>query len=448
MARGGIFDQIGGGFARYSTDEIWKVPHFEKMLYDNAQLTSLYCKAWLLTGEKLFADVVKLCIEFVFNELTSNTGVFYTALDADSDGEEGRYYTWKTADFNRILAHYSKLVGEFYGIENQGLWEADKNILLQTSPKAIFAQQHFLSENELEALLEYSRKLLLSERRKNNPPLLDNKVLLNINAMMIKALVEAFLTFDTETYLHSAIKAAQFILDNFTRNEQEYIHCFGQKPATVAAFLDDYAEFGGALLLLYTATGSQSWLIKAQAIAEYMYAHFYNADTGFFGFTSNSEQQGFARKIDVYDGVTPSANSATALFLYKLGWLINNVLYKERGNLMAVEMQKYLMFQPSAYSNWGRLNLMIETEMIVVAAVGSNSAAIVSALWKIFPDHPNVLLCSSLQGDNLPYTSHRYMDGKTNIYICKGNTCELPLTNISEAKELILRLLEDKKINH
>ena len=435
MACGGIYDQAGGGFARYSTDSDWKVPHFEKMLYDNAQLVSLYSSAFQLTGKILYKEVIEQTIEFVNRELTAPEGVFYSALDADSEGKEGLFYTWTTEEFNEALGHYSALGGEYYGIDAKGLWEDGRNILLRPDSDNLFAQQHFLSADELASLTCFCRAQLLKARSMRIRPGLDDKMLVAWNSLMISALLDAYIALDRVDYLESAIHAANFILNNLKRTDDGLFHTWKNGKSQINAFLDDYAFTCEAFLKLYSITTDESWLHETVSLASYVVQHFYDSHSGFFWYSGNDDKQVFARKIEIYDGVTASGNSAMAHVLNTIGIFLHNTDYIEKVRQMLVMMQNRISRHPAAYSNWASLALSDASKPYIIAVVGNESVSIIKKLKE--KNLPNTSIFGSKKASLLPYFENRYVKNKTLIYICSGTYCMAAVENVEEAVKLI-----------
>jgi len=438
MACGGIYDQVGGGFARYSTDNDWKVPHFEKMLYDNAQLVSLYSQAYQESGLSLYKDIIEQTIEFVIREMTAPEGFFYSALDADSEGEEGLYYTWTAGQFNEILGHYSALAGEYFGVDRQGLWEHGRNILLRPDNDELFAQQHFLSSGELTSLISYCRTQLLKVRLGRPQPALDDKMLLGWNALFIGALSDASVALNREEYLQMAARAAGFVITNLRRMDNGMYHTWKNGQSRINAFLDDYAFMCDAFLKLYSLTADEQWLREAEVAAQYVVDHFYDQDSGFFWYSENEDKQIFARKIETYDGVIPSGNSAMAHVLNTLGIFLHRQDYLEKVKLMLARMKSRLTRYPSAYANWASLALFSVPEAFVVVVIGAGCIPILRELkMKITP---GTLIFGSQTKSDLSYFENRYIEGKTLIYICSGSYCLTPVETVDEAIWLIEKL--------
>lgn len=443
MACGGIYDQAGGGFARYSTDSDWKVPHFEKMLYDNSQLISLYSHAFQLNGNALYKDIIEQTIAFIARELTAPEGIFYSALDADSEGEEGLFYTWTAEEFNEVLGHYSALAGEYYAIGSKGLWENDRNILLRTDSDELFAQQHFLSADELASLTGFCRAQLLKARSARIRPGLDDKMLVAWNALMINALVDASVALGRNDYLQSAIQAASFILDNLKRPDSGLFHTWKNGKAQINAFLDDYAYTCEAFMKLYSVTTDVCWLQETELLATYVAQHLYDSHSGFFWYSENDDKQVFARKIEIYDGVIASGNSVMAHVLNTLGIFLHNGDYTEKVRQMRMAMASRVARHPAAYAKWASLELSFSNEHYLVAVTGENAVVVINEL-KV-KCLPGTLIFGSSMESNLPYFERRYVKGKTLIYICSGTFCMEPVETAGEALVLMAKGKSDNQ---
>lgn len=435
MACGGIYDQAGGGFARYSTDSEWKVPHFEKMLYDNAQLVSLYSSVYQLTEKRLYKDVIEQTIEFVSRELTAPEGVFYSALDADSAGEEGLFYTWTSEEFNEVLGHYSAIAGDYYGIDAKGLWENGRNILLRPESDESFAKQHFLSEDELVSLTGFCRTQLLKARSRRIRPGLDDKMLVAWNSLMISALLDAYVALDKTEYLESALQAANFILGNLKRPESGLSHTWKKGKSQINAFLDDYAFTCEAFVKLYSVTTDENWLYEAEALANYVVVHFYDSRSGFFWYSENDDKQVFARKVEIYDGVIASGNSTMAHVLNALGIFLHKADYSEIAHQMLISLKSRIAAHPSAYANWASLAMKEANEQLVFAVIGNEAVSIIKELKSKTPGHTFVY--GSGTKSNLPYFEKRFVEGKTLIYICSGTYCLAPVESVVDALTMI-----------
>ncbi|HEV3236784.1 MAG TPA: thioredoxin domain-containing protein [Gemmataceae bacterium] len=326
MARGGIYDHLGGGFHRYSTERTWTVPHFEKMLYDNAQLAEIYALAFRTTKKEQYKRVLQETLGFVARELTSPDGAFYSALDADAEGEEGKFYVWTEKEIDAILTDKSdgELFKKVYGVEGPVNFESKFHILILSRSLADAAKEHKTTEDQLEAKLAPLRKRLFDVRAKRPRPFLDTKVLTAWNGEMIAGYALAGQILGEKAYVDAARKAADFILKNCRTKEGRLLRSYGARPgekaeARLNAYLDDYAYFVHGLLNLHDATKEAKWLDESKVLTEQMIEHFGDKNGGFF-YTSKDHEKLFARSKDQYDGAQPSANSVAARNLTRL-WI-------------------------------------------------------------------------------------------------------------------------------
>ncbi len=434
MSRGGIFDQIGGGFARYSVDNKWKVPHFEKMLYDNALLVSLYCNAYRMTNDPYFKAVVVETLEFVKRELTSPEGLFYSSLDADSDGTEGFYYTWTREEFDEVLGAYSELIAEYYGLGSEGVWLHKRCVLFRPFQDEEFAKQHFLSTEELHSLLDHCKSLLMEERSKRVRPGLDDKVLLSWNALMIRAYADAYSTFGTTEYLGIALNAARFISSAFRNPGEGYFHTWKNGKARIAAFLDDYIFFAEACLSIYQITLDNTWLGEAESLVKYALSNFSDPESGLF-FFSESKHHCIVRKTDIYDSVVPSSNSAMARLLFAMGTITGKNAYLELSQQMLGGMTGKLLSYPTSYANWVSLALEISRPFYVIAVVGEDAHEKIQEFGRQYL--PFAMIAGSTMPGDLPYIRNRFVDGKTLIHLCNETACFAPVDSVDKAMDLL-----------
>ncbi|MBL7906786.1 MAG: thioredoxin domain-containing protein [Bacteroidales bacterium] len=433
MARGGIFDQIGGGFARYSTDNHWKVPHFEKMLYDNAQLTALYSRAWSLTGNVFYKEILEKTIGFVFRELRSPEGLFYSALDADSEGREGLFYLWTREQIREELPEYADLLCRYWGVDAGGLWEKGQSILLRPSDDAEFASREHLSEAELAQLVSMAGRKLLNARDKRVRPGLDNKIILSWNALMVKSLAEAYIATGNQTWLDAALSAATLLSDRFFDDQGMLKRSLKRDGAAIDALLDDYVFLADAYLRLYLATFDESWVLRADELVKKMQPLFYHAETGFFWYSPEGIQRtetkaAVARMMLTTDGVEPSANAVMAGVLLELGHLTDNHEYIDRGSRMVDCMHRQFLAYPSAYAAWAAQAAIMANGITTVVFTGPDAlrfAGIVRSRTL-----PGVVLAAAETGSVLPVFNHRFETGSNRIYKCRLNVCEPPVSSV------------------
>jgi len=437
MAYGGIYDQIGGGFARYSTDEKWKAPHFEKMLYDNAQLISLYSKAYQLEKKPLYRQIVKETILFVEEELTAPNGAFYSALDADSEGEEGKYYVWQKDELKQLLGADFDIAASYFNINKKGLWEKENYILLRDKDNSELAKDHNLELADFEAKVEEIKLLLRKEREKRIKPGLDDKSLTSWNALMTKGLVDAYLTFEETNYLEKAIKNADFILKNQLQEDGSLLHSYKNEKSTINGYLEDYCFTIEAFIALYEATFEQRWLTEAKALTDYTLAHFYDEQSGMFFFTNDNDPKLIARKTEVTDNVIPSSNSSMAKNLFLLSNYYVSERYAQISSQMLSNIEKqYSTYLPS-YTDWASLLLQRAHPFYEVAICGKKANEKGLALHKTFL--PNkMLLGSTKEQTKLSLLESKWVNGETTIYVCENKVCQLPVTATQEAIEQLI----------
>ncbi|MEO6347712.1 MAG: thioredoxin domain-containing protein, partial [Aquaticitalea sp.] len=317
MAYGGVFDQIGGGFSRYSVDDKWHVPHFEKMLYDNAQLVSLYADAYLITKDKLYKDVIMETLEFVNRELTGTQGNFYSSLDADSHNkegqlEEGAFYVWQKEELKLMLKDDFELFSDYYNINSYGFWEHDNYVLIRKDDDASILKKFKLTSEELSTKKQNWKEFLLKERSKRERPRLDDKTLTSWNALMLKGYVDAYRVLGDKTYLDTALKNAEFIMKNQIRDDGGLNHNYKDDKSTINGYLEDYATTVEAFITLYEQTLDIKWLKEAKKLTDYSFDHFYDNQSNLFFFTSNSDANLVSRSIEYRDNVVPASNSIMA----------------------------------------------------------------------------------------------------------------------------------------
>jgi len=429
MAEGGIYDQIGGGFARYSTDSFWKAPHFEKMLYDNAQLMSLYSSAYQQTKNELYKNIVYQTYDFIVQELTSEQGFFYSALDADSEGVEGKFYVWTKAELQQLLGDDEQLFSLYFSVEENGNWEHGNNILYKTKSDEELEKVIGKPISEIEKIVKKCTAILLDARSKRVNPGLDDKMITSWNALMIKGYAEVYKVFNDEKILRSAITCADFISTHLLKGDQLF-RIYKNDKTTIPAFAEDYAALCEALISLYEASEDEKYLFEAKKLMDISIDQFYDDETKLFYFKSKSEEQLVARKIDMSDDVIPSANSIFAKCLYKLGYLFDETNYHEMVEKMLLAVQSKIERFPTGYSNWMQVLLWKQKGFYQIIISGKNADEIKRELQKSYL--PNALIISIKQQSTIPLLSDKAVSEETKIYICKDKTCGLPLSNLAD----------------
>jgi hypothetical protein len=437
MADGGIYDQVGGGFARYSVDEVWKVPHFEKMLYDNAQLVSLYSAAFQRTQDPYYKTIVNETLEFIKRELTSKEGGFYSSLDADSEGEEGKFYVWTQNEIREILGSDADLIINYYNVAKNGNWEEGKNILLKSGNDKKILQKYNLTEKEFAESIQNAKRILLKERSKRVRPGLDDKILTAWNALMLKAYVDAYRTFDDKSYLKIALKNADFITENTKSNDNRLYRNYKNGKATINAFLDDYAFTIDAFISLYQATFDEKWLNEAHSLLLYTLGHFYNKTTGMFYFTSDIDPALIARKVEIMDNVIPAGNSQMAKNLFILGKYFSDVEFLNKSEQMLNNVKQNALKSGAYFANWDILMAWFVSDPYEVAIVGNDAESMRKEFDKIYL--PNVFFSGGKNEGNLPLLKGKLQNGKTTIYVCQNKSCKLPVSEVKQALKQIER---------
>lgn len=443
MALGGIYDQLGGGFARYSTDADWFAPHFEKMLYDNGQLLTLYAEAYSLTKNPLYKHVVYQTIGFAQRELLGPEGGFYSALDADSEGVEGKFYTFTTPELQEILSSDYDWFADLYNLTGEGNWEPGhdgqgRNILHRTETNEAFAERMGWSLDELTARMNATHERLLQVRNERIRPGLDDKILCSWNGLMLKGLVTAYRVFDEPEFLTLALRNAYFLLRKMrdSRNGRLW-HSYKLGRAKQAGFLDDYAAVIDGLLALYQATFAESWLTEADQLMQYVLANFSDDESDeLFFFTDKNGEDLIARRKELFDNVIPASNSIMAENLYTLSLLLDRPNYAERADRMLGRVQPLVQQNADYLTNWAAQFALRARPTAEIAIVGPDAEQFRAEIDAEF--YPNKVLCGTTEQSSLPLLQHRgAIDGKTAIYVCYNRACQLPVTSVAEVWRLV-----------
>lgn len=440
MAYGGVFDQIGGGFSRYSTDINWHVPHFEKMLYDNAQLVSLYADAYLITKNELYKDVITESLAFVKRELTAPNGVFYSSLDADSnteDGklEEGAFYVWKKEILKTLINNDYDIFSDYYNINNYGLWENKNYVLIRKDDDDSIIKKHKLTKEELQEKKGNWKQILFTEREKRDRPRLDDKTLTSWNALMIKGYADAYRVLGDESYLNSALKNANFIVNTQLREDGGLNRNYKNGKSTINGYLEDYAATIESFLVLYEVTLDEKWLNSSRDLVNYTLDYFFDDKSKMFFFTSNEDASLITRNIEYRDNVIPASNSIMAKNLFKLSHYFDNETYYTIATTMLNNVKPEIKNYSPSYSNWLDLMLNYTNEFYEVAIVGQEVFEKIKELNNTYI--PNKMIVGSLIEDDLPLLKNRYTEGKTLIYVCVNKACKYPVEQVEEAIKLI-----------
>ncbi len=438
MAYGGIYDQLGGGFARYSVDGVWKVPHFEKMLYDNSQLLGLYADAYKVDKNPLYKRVIEETVGFCNRELLHTDGAYYSSLDADSEGEEGKFYVWNTKEIDSLLGADAKIYKSYYSITPRGNWEHTNILHITKTPEEV-ARLNKISVDNLQQIVSSCNEKLFAERSKRERPGTDDKILCSWNALMIDGLLRCHEATGDKSYYDSAIKTTRFILSEMKSEEGGLYRNYKNGKASINAFLDDYALLINALIKLYQNDFDPAWLQEAKSLSEYVIENFSNENQELFYYTSKKDSPLIVRKTEFADKEIPASNSIMANNLYQLGSLYYKKEWSDLAEQMLGRMQDQLTQESagSYYSNWIQLYLSMVQPAYEIAVVGENAKAIRKELSSYYLG--NSILLGDTKESELPLLKGKYMEGETMIYVCQNKTCKLPVTNVSKALKLIER---------
>lgn len=436
MALGGIFDQIGGGFSRYSVDGSWKVPHFEKMTYDNAQLLSLYAKAYKQNKNPEYLNVITKTVAWLEREMLDPKGMFYAALDADSEGVEGKYYVWKTEEVKKLLGKDFELAQRYYHLGKEGLWEHNNNILLRKYTDHEFAKNEKMSEIELAGKLTTIQNILLTERSKRVRPGLDDKCLTSWNALLVVGLLDAYKATQNKKYKTLAINCLESIL-GYQKQENNLWHTYKKGRSTITAMLDSYAFLTQACLEAFYITGKAVYYTHATELTTQALDTFYDAEKELFYFNETNEL--IIRTTEVYDNVIPATNSVMVHNLTQIGLLQANTAYLELAEIMLGKIQSNILTYTSGHSNWARAHLMYTYPFFEIMVVGENATQIAAELQQL--DLTNCIIAFSQKSSDLPMFLNRFDPEKTSIYVCNQGACQRPVKTIEE----VLKIIQPKK---
>lgn len=440
MALCGIYDQVGGGFTRYSTDSYWKVPHFEKMLYDNGQLLSLYAEVYSATKTPLYKQVVEQTCAFMLRELYSNEHLFCSALDADSEGVEGKFYCWDATELEDILGNDFGWVSKYYNINEQGYWENSMYILLRQDTDENVAKEIGWTIEELRTNVNRINTLLLAERSKRVRPGLDDKIITSWNAMAIKGFADAGFYLQNQNYIKVAEQTMHALLEKVCNNDFSLKRIYKEgNTAKIEAYLDDYACVIKACLTLYQTTLKEDWLKKAEQLTSFVQSHFFNSKNNLFYYSVKEEKALMTRSCEVGDNVIPASNSIMANNLLVLGVLTENEQYVTMAEKMLASVYDVMVDYGSGYSNWGILQLMLSKHRIEIGATGADVNETLQLLAKNVYVSNSMRYGTTASTSALPLLKDKPLAEKA-IYICKQNTCYNSVVNVQEASSIIRNL--------
>lgn len=435
MAQGGIFDQIGGGFSRYSVDMLWKVPHFEKMLYDNAQLIGLYSKAYLIYGDEEFKKTVRKTVSWLQREMKDRSGAYYSALDADSEGVEGAFYVWKKDELESILRDDYNWVADYYCVDQRGYWEENNYILLRRSDDAVFAKEHGWDPKELNKKVDEIDRILLKHRDERIRPGLDSKCLTSWNALLLKGLSEAYAVFHEEEYLLMARDIYQWILGQQMSEGGTLQRTYSNGVSKIDGFLEDYALTISGLIAYYQVTFDTTVLDKALEFTRETEKKFFDHESGMFFFTEQDSTL-IARKMEVTDNVIPSSNSVMARNLYYLSSYYSDFEMKRKSIQMLKNVYDGMEMYGSAYSNWGIILLHELYGLHEIVVSGKQNLNKMREIQQL--PIPFVLTSFSPNGNEIPLVEHKVCTEQHSIFICTSGTCFAPTNDVTKVLEQVI----------
>ncbi len=438
MANGGIYDHLGGGFARYSVDDEWHVPHFEKMLYDNGQLVSLYSHAYQATKNPLYKKTVEETLEYIKREMTDASGGFYSSLDADSEGEEGKFYVWTKEEIVAALGEspMTEQFNAFYDVSKKGNWEHGKNVLRRQKTTAEVAKKFSVSEEALLKNIASAKSKLMATRDKRVRPGLDDKVLTAWNGLMLTGYCDAYRAFGNEDFRQIAIKNGEFLVKNMMQSDGRLNRNYKDGKSVINAFLDDYAAAANAFVALYEITFDEKWLDHGTKLLDYAITHFKDEKTGMFFYTSDQDEGLIARKMELPDNVIPGSNSMMARALFALGTYQYKPEWKEMSTQMLHNMQSKFGEGGEAafYANWLQLMLDQVNPPYEVAIMGDDSEKLRKEISTEFI--PNAFLLGGTAEGNLELLKDKLLEGETRIYVCQNKVCKFPVSEVKKALEM------------
>lgn len=436
MIQGGIYDHLGGGFARYSTDEKWLAPHFEKMLYDNALLINILAEAYQLTGDEYYAETIKDIIQFVQRELTSPEGGFYSALDADSEGVEGKYYVWSKKEIEDVLKEDAAIFCKVYDVSEKGNWEHTNILWLPRSIREI-ANELLMEEGVLNGKLNTCKQKLMQLREERIRPLRDDKVLLGWNALMITACCKAYAATTLQEYLQTAEKNIKFLETNFCDRSNIWYHTWKTGEAKYPAFLDDLSYVVQAYIYLQEVTGKSAYLVSARKLSEKIIEDFSDDELSFFLFTNKDQDDVIVRKKEIYDGATPSGNAVMALNLFYLSIVFAKKEWRKRAEEMIRSLKNVILSYPTSFGVWASVVQQSVEGVNEMAVTGIDANAVAAKVNKMYI--PNkVIQSAAVEEDGFPLLARKFTGEKdTLIYLCKDYACKQPVHTAEEIKLLL-----------
>ena len=429
LALGGIYDQVGGGFARYATDPQWGVPHFEKMLYDNAQLISLYAHAYQLTKDDFYKRILNECILFIERELASENGGYYSSVNADTENGEGNFYSWSEKEFKNVIRE-NPLIAEYFNVSSSGNWKNGKNLLSSLFKPEDFANTKGIEPRQFVSQLDSARAELLRERNKRSRPQVDTKILTSWNAMLLKAYADAFVATGEKRYLIKAYSLANFLEKNAVQKDGK-VWRLSTGGNAIDGFLDDYAWTALALVKLYEVSFDKHWLDLANQITSSSVANFFNQEAGMFHYAYARGSKLVLNNIETTDEAIPSSNAIMAILLHELGIMFDNDYYKDLSNHMLNVISGKMKMFPAFHTKWLSLAGILTGGVHEVAVMGENAKAVNTTLQRSYL--PDCIFMGETDKENLPLLEQKLVQNKTLIYVCTNKVCKKPVEEVGQA---------------
>lgn len=438
MMEGGIYDQLSGGFARYSTDALWRVPHFEKMLYDNALLISAYSDFYKISKSEEIEELLRQGLAFLKNEFSSGSGKYFASFDAESEGEEGKYYVWTKAEIEKIITDPSllELILERYGISEKGNWEKSKNVLIVHKSIDELAKKFKLDKKTLKSRLALAHQKIWEARKTRISPALDKKVISSWNAMTAIAFADAFSALGSSNYRDEALTIAGFLKNEMMSQDYSLKRTLGEQKNNSAAFLDDYAFTIQCFIRMYEISFDEAWLITAKSMCDFVISNYTDEEGVYFYLNSSKDPNLIARKKELVDQVIPSSNSVMCDVLHKLGLYFYDEKYLRRSEHMLLGILEGPAKESGLfYSNWLRKQIEFAKPLYEVAIVGPDFGPLKEELLSQYV--PNAILLGGADEGSLELLKEKLQEGSTYIYVCRNKVCKLPVTTVTEALNLI-----------
>ena len=438
MAQGGIYDHVGGGFHRYSVDAVWHVPHFEKMLYDNSQLARVYLHAWQITSRSEYCRTAEETLDWVRREMTHPDGGFYSTLDADSEGVEGRFYVWSADELVQVLGSEAGLIADIYDVTERGNWEGT-NVLRRYKDVDVVAHTHGLDVESIESILGRVRPTLLDHRSGRVRPGLDDKIITSWNGLMIAAFAEGGRILGRDDYVAAAVAASEFCLRELWRPANRLWRSWKDGNGRLNAYLEDYAYLAEGLVELYQTTFDERWFVAARALCDSILEHFEHPDGGFFD-TSHDHEILVIRPRDLQDNATPSGGAMAVSVLGRMYALTGDARYRSVADHALSAVGPGIARYATAFAQWlSTADFLVgQTSEIAVVGVGAERDSLVEVVRECYRPRSVLAVGNGSTDSQVPLLNNRgLVDGRATTYVCHGFECDLPTGDVDEVRELL-----------